>query len=86
LPSDAPWRGVAGEYVIELGPQCKAHPGTDPRLPTLRASVGAFSRLWLGVRSATSLSWTDELSGSPDLLAKLDHIPCRPSPASDWDF
>jgi len=46
----------------------------------------AFSRLWLGVRSATSLSWTDELSGSPDLLAKLDHILCLPSPASDWDY
>jgi len=86
LPSDAPWRGVAGEYVIELGPQCKAHPGTDPHLPTLRASVGAFSRLWLGVRSATSLSWTDELSASPDLLAKLDDVLRLPCPASDWDY
>jgi NAD(P)-dependent dehydrogenase (short-subunit alcohol dehydrogenase family) len=46
----------------------------------------AFSRLWLGVRSATSLSWTDEFSGSPDLLAQLDHILCLPSPASDWDY
>jgi NAD(P)-dependent dehydrogenase (short-subunit alcohol dehydrogenase family) len=53
---------------------------------TATASVGAFSRLWLGVRSATSLSWTDEFSGSPDLLAKLDHILCLPSPASDWDY
>jgi len=53
---------------------------------TATASVGAFSRLWLGARSATCLSWTDEFSGSPDLLAKLDHILCLPSPASDWDY
>jgi len=46
----------------------------------------AFSRLWLGVRSATRLSWTDELSASPDLLAKLDDVLRLPCPASDWDY
>ena len=86
LSPDAPWRGIAGDFVLELGPQCSARPGADPRLPTLRASVGAFSRLWLGVRSATSLSWTDDLAGPPDLLGELDRAFCLPNPASDWDY
>ncbi len=86
LPPDAPWRGIAGDFILELGPQCSARSGVDPRLPTLRASVGALSRLWLGVRSATSLSWTDDLAGPPDLLAALDRAFCLPSPASDWDY
>jgi hypothetical protein len=86
LPLDAPWRGVAGDYVLELGEECIARPGRDVRLPTLRASVGSFSRLWLGVRSATSLSWTDDLAGPQALLAALDRIFCLPVPASDWDY
>jgi NAD(P)-dependent dehydrogenase (short-subunit alcohol dehydrogenase family) len=45
----------------------------------------AFSRLWLGVRSATCLSWTDGLSASPDPLAKLDDVFRLPGPASDED-
>jgi len=49
-------------------------------------AASAFSRLWLGVRSATRLSWTDELSASPDLLAKLDDVLRLPCPASDWDY
>jgi NAD(P)-dependent dehydrogenase (short-subunit alcohol dehydrogenase family) len=46
---------------------------------TATAFGSAFSRLWLGVRSATSRSRTDELSASPDLLAELDRVSCLPS-------
>ena len=86
LPADAAWRGIAGEYVIDLGRECACRAGRAPRLPTLRASVGAFSRLWLGVRSATSLSWTDDLCASDDLLASLDRALRLPPPGSDWDY
>jgi predicted acetyltransferase len=84
--ADAPWKGVAGDYVVELGPESRAEPGTDRSLPTLAASVNAFSRMWLGVRSATSLSWTDQLSGPADLLARLDRTLRLPPPAPDWEF
>jgi len=53
---------------------------------TATAFGGASSRLWLGVRSATSRSRTDELSASPDLLAELDRMSCLPSPASDGGY
>lgn len=86
LPPAAAWRGVAGRYVVDLGSPCSACPDADPHLPVLRASVGAFSRLWLGVRSATSLSWTDDLTGPEDLLASLDRAFLLPPPASDWDY
>jgi hypothetical protein len=46
---------------------------------TATAFGGAFSRLWPGVRSDPSRSWTDELSTSPDLLAELDRVSCLPS-------
>ena len=85
LPPAAPWQGVAGDYVIEFGPKSSASRGSDPHLPVVRASIGAFSRLWLGVRSATSLSWTDDLSASPEVLEALDRALRLPAPASDWD-
>jgi predicted N-acetyltransferase YhbS len=80
------WRGIAGNYVVTLGRSSGAEPGRDECLPTLNASVNAFTRLWLGVRPATSLAWTDDLSGSPDLLERLDTVFRLPVPQVDWDF
>jgi len=80
------WRGVAGEYVIELGQESSAVGGSDSKLPTLRASVNAFTRLWLGVQQASVLSWSDDLSGPQDLLERLDKTLCLPTPQVDWDF
>ncbi len=86
LDEQAPWHGLAGEYVVTLGMESGARPGMDPALPTLRASAGAFSRLWLGVRPASGLSCTDDLTGPPELLAQLDQLLCLPPPLPDWEF
>ncbi|MCX6094468.1 MAG: hypothetical protein NTY63_06585 [Candidatus Bipolaricaulota bacterium] len=86
LPARSPWRGVAGSYVVTLGPESGAERGANPALATLRASVNAFSRTWLGVRSPTSLSWTDDLEAPPALLGSLDRALCLPAPACDWDY
>lgn len=87
LPDDAKWKGVGGQYVITLGPASKAEPGYDENLPTLDASVGAFTRMWLGVRPATGLSVTDEIDGPDQLLADLDRVlSIVPQPKPDWDF
>jgi len=80
------WQGIGGEYVVTLGPQSEAHCGSETALPTLEASVGAFTRLWLGVRPATGLAFTDQLSGPPELLTQLDNILRLPSPQPDWHF
>ena len=86
LEDGSPWRGVAGEYVVEVGPESHAGPGVEPSLPTLTASVNAFSRMWFGVRPARSLSWTDDLSGPPELLDQLDRAFRLPPPSPDWEF
>ncbi len=86
LDANTPWRGVAGNYVVTLGPSSAAEPGTAPGMPTLKAPVGAFTRMWLGVRPATGLAVTDDLSGPGKLLAALDEILRLPDPKPDWDF
>jgi len=86
LPPDSRWRGVAGSYVVTLGPESGAEVGADPTFDTVRASVNAFSRAWLGVRSATALSWTDDLDAPPELLRSLDGVLSLPTPACDWDY
>ena len=86
LDEGAPWRGIAGDYVVTLGPTSGAELGTDASLPTLTASVGAFTRVWLGVRPATGLAVTDELSGPPELLETLDWVLRLPEPKPDWDY
>jgi hypothetical protein len=86
LEEDAPWRGVGGGYVVQLGPTSEAAPGQDPALPTLHASVGAFTRLWLGVGPARGLAATDALVGPPELLAALEGALLLPAPKVDWDF
>lgn len=86
LPKGAPWRGIAGNYVVTLGPSSAAEPGQDTSLPTLTAAVGAFTRMWLGVRPATGLAVTDQLSGPAELLEELDWALRLPDPKPDWDF
>ena len=80
------WRGVAGDYVVTLGEDCSAKQGRSERHATLQASVGAFSRLWLGVRSASSLAVTDDLRGDDALLGRLDRALRLPQPHFDWPF
>jgi hypothetical protein len=86
LDKGGPWRGSTGDYVVTLGPSSGAESGTDAALPTLTASVGAFTRMWLGVRPATGLAVTDELSGPQALLEELDLALRLPDPKPDWDF
>jgi hypothetical protein len=86
LEEDTPWRGIAGEYIVALGPESSAALGHDAALPMLEASANAFSRLWLGVRPASGLAVTDDLQGPPELLQALDRVLCLPRPAPDWEF
>jgi hypothetical protein len=86
LDKKSPWRGVAGDYVVTLGPSSSAEKGTISTLPTLTASVGAFTRMWMGVRPANGLTVTDDLAGPPELLAALSRVLRLPEPKLDWDF
>ena len=86
LSKGQPWQGVAGEYVIKLGSPTSAERGIDKSLPTLKASVNSFTRLWLGVQPASGLAVTDDLAGPNELLAQLDNAFCLPIPRMDWEF
>lgn len=86
LGEDSPWRGITGSYIVTLGTCSGAESGSDTSLPTLTADVGAFTRLWLGVRPATGLNATDTLAGPPELLEALDWAFRLPQPHPDWDF
>lgn len=86
LPADAPWRGIGGDYVVTLGPESGAEPGKDESLPTLEASTGAFTRMWMGMRPASGIAVTDDLKGPPELIEALDWTLRLPIPKPDWDF
>jgi hypothetical protein len=80
------WRGLNGDYVLELAEASSVTPGSEADLPTLRASVNAFTRLFFGVAPATTLAVTDDLSGPAELLHALDEVLRLPKPSFGWDF
>lgn len=80
------WDGIGGEYNVTVGAPSSVVPGFTEGAPLLTASVNAFSRLWLGVRPATGLAITDDLSGSPELLARLDRVVRLPTPHPGLEF
>jgi hypothetical protein len=86
LKPNSVWRGAAGDYVVTFGGSCEAETGSDVSLPTLTASVNAFTRLWLGVGRATGLAFTDDLKGPAELLEALDSALRLPEPRPGWDF
>ena len=96
---DGAWTGCGGDYCISIGPGSFAEAGRREDLPTLQASVGAFSRLWFGVAPASSLAITDDFhveyangrgglpnTASADFLERLDEALCMPQPKLGWDF
>ena len=86
LPKDAPWTGCAGQYTVHIGETSTLKVGNTEGLETLTADIGAFSRLWLGSRSATALAVTASLDGPAALLTALDQCICLPIPRLDWNF
>ncbi|KAA3595761.1 MAG: hypothetical protein DWQ06_16790 [Calditrichaeota bacterium] len=86
LGSDLAWNGISGDYVVELGEESKAKKGTDKKLPILKTSVGAFTRLWLGILPASGLAFTDSFSADEKLIKDLDNLIKLPIPKPDWQF
>lgn len=84
LDEDQAWRGVGGDYIVTLGTSCGVEEGSDPQLPTLTCSINALTRMWLGVRPATGLAITDQLTAPQDLLTQLDWAFRLPDPKTDW--
>ena len=82
------WPGVAGSYLVTLGAASDAEPGaSDATLPTLRTSVGTFTRLWLGVQEARGLAVTaPDLDAPAALLESLDRVLRLPMPELGWDL
>ena len=80
------WQGIGGDYIVELGKESHAESGTSESLPTLSTSVNAFSRMWFGIRPASSLAVTDNLQGPADLLKNLDESLRLPTAHLGWDF
>ncbi len=85
LPDDK-WNGLAAAYVIKAGKESSATEGFEPKLPTLRATVNSFTRMWLGVRPATELAITDVLRGDDGLLQDLDATFRMPAAKLGWYF
>ena len=86
LPQEFKWRGVAGNYIVTLGKKSSAKKGIDKSLPTMKASVNAFSRFWLGIAKASYLVYSDGLEAPKELLEKLDSNIVLPTPRINWDF
>jgi len=80
------WPGLSGPWSITVGAPSSASRGHRGGLPVVRASVGALSRLWFGVRPATGLAVTDDLVGPPELLAALDEALRLPPPRPGLSF
>ena len=70
--------------MVTLGEESAAETGRSPNLPTLDVSVGAFTRLWLGVRDASSQTLTDDLA-SDDTATGARPGMRLPRPYLAWD-
>lgn len=76
----ATWPGIGGDYTITIAETSTVKDAHSPELALLEASVGAFTRMWLGVLPASELAITDTFTAPPPLLAALDQSFSLPTP------
>ena len=86
IPEEIKWRGITGDYIVTLGSNSSAKKGHHKNLPTLKASVGAFTRMCFGIMPATSLVYSDGIEAPEELLSKLDKVFILPEAHVDWLF
>lgn len=86
LEGESQWRGIGGKYTVSLGTKCSAAVGHKVGLPLLQASVGGFSRLWLGCASATAIAVSGEIEAEQDLLDAIQKCLSLPLPKTGWEF
>jgi len=86
LPEGSAWRGLGGEYLLHLSETSWIEPGHMESLPTMTATMGAFTRLWLGVSTPSGLAITDHLAAPGQVLTALDRAWRPPQPHIDWDL
>jgi hypothetical protein len=80
------WQGVGGSYTVRLGENSGIETGKVDALPTLRAQIGGFTRMWMGAQRASALTLGGALSGPGELIRALDRAFAIPQPHTDWDF
>ncbi|MCH7788033.1 MAG: hypothetical protein IH940_01175 [Acidobacteria bacterium] len=84
---DVDWDGLSDEWTITIGAESSAVRGlARSDLPLMRSGVGAFTRLWLGVRSASVLARSTDLDAPQELLEALDRAICLPRPQPGIEF
>lgn len=86
IPKDIKWKGIAGDYVVTIGRNSSAKHGNHKDLPTLKATVGGFTRMWFGILPASSLVYSDGIEAPNELLKKLDKAFLLPPAHIDWLF
>lgn len=78
------WKGVNGQFIVSVGEESSVIKGYQQNLPVLKCSIGAFTRLWMGILPASTLYMTDDLSGDESLIRNLDFVFRLPIPRVDW--
>jgi predicted acetyltransferase len=86
IAEEVKWKGIAGDYIVTLGKDSSAKKGKQTDIPTLKASVGAFTRMWFGIQPASSLVYSDGIEAPDELLKKLDKAFLLPQAHVDWGF
>ncbi len=80
------WQGAGGDYAVRLGERCGAEPGHAEGAPLLEATVGGFTRLWLGAAPAGAVAAAGEIDGEQSLLDRLERSLSLPRPVVGWEF
>ncbi len=85
LAVDSAWTGLTGTWTIELGERSRATRGGSDGLLVMAASVNAFTRLWFGAATATTLRGMGKLDAPDELVEQLDRRWRLARPVVDWD-
>ncbi len=86
LSENTNWKGLSGNYIITLGKKSTVKKGHNKNLQTIKSTVNAFTRLWMGILPASSLTMNEDFTASEELVEILDELFNIPKPDVNWEF
>ena len=75
-----------GKFIVKIGKTSSVKRGVVNKLPSVKCTINAFTRLWIGILPSETINLVEEIEIDEELKGKLTKTFYNPDVRSNWDY